>query len=131
MREAAEPVEAPKRQSSNPKRKSTAPNTTISSCKRLEKEKPTQSPNAPQNQLEEEPSAGAVESVPAFEEEEDERKSPEKTVEEEFEASRSRSANVHVVPTPAGWFSWARILSLEERAFASFFNVKSEDQTNT
>lgn len=100
---AAEPVEALNRRSSNPKRKSMAPNTTISSCKRLEMEKPTQSPHAPQNQLEEEPSAGAVESVPAFdEEEEDERKSFEKTVEEEFEAARSRSANVHVIPTPAG-----------------------------
>lgn len=64
--------------------------------------KPTQSPHAPRNQLEEEPSGGAVESVPAFdEEEEDERKSLEKTVEEELEAARSRSANVHVIPTPA------------------------------
>lgn len=32
-------------------------------------------------------------------------------------------------PLLASWFSWARIHSLEERAFASFFNGKSEDQT--
>lgn len=36
-----------------------------------------------------------------------------------------RDENAHVVPTPAGWFSWRKIHTLEKRGLPSFFNGKS------
>ncbi|KAF8405208.1 hypothetical protein HHK36_010108 [Tetracentron sinense] len=54
----------------------------------------------------------------------------EPIIDAEFEAIRSRDANSHVVPVPAGWFSWAKIHPLEEHAMASFFNGKSENRTS-
>ncbi|CAI9769888.1 unnamed protein product [Fraxinus pennsylvanica] len=53
----------------------------------------------------------------------------EAKIEAEYEAIRSRDANVHVVPTHAGWFSWEKIHPLEERMLPSFFNGKSESRT--
>lgn len=46
----------------------------------------------------------------------------------EFEAIRSRDANVHVVPSSSGWFSWTKVHPLEEQAMPSFFNGKSENR---
>lgn len=37
-----------------------------------------------------------------------------------------RDENAHVVPTPAGWFSWRKIHPLEKRGLPSFFNGKSK-----
>ncbi|XP_068657718.1 SWI/SNF complex subunit SWI3D-like [Aristolochia californica] len=51
-------------------------------------------------------------------------------IDSEFEAVKSREANAHVVPTPAGWFSWTKIHPLEERVMASFFNGKSQERTS-
>ncbi|KAL0384103.1 UNVERIFIED_CONTAM: SWI/SNF complex subunit SWI3D [Sesamum radiatum] len=53
----------------------------------------------------------------------------EAKIEAEYEAIRSRDANVHVVPIHAGWFSWTKIHPLEERMLPSFFNGKSESRT--
>ncbi|KAL0356721.1 UNVERIFIED_CONTAM: SWI/SNF complex subunit SWI3D [Sesamum calycinum] len=69
----------------------------------------------------------------------------EAKIEAEYEAIRSRDANVHVVPIHAGqvlsgtwafscevlrrWFSWSKIHPLEERMLPSFFNGKSESRT--
>ncbi|CAN6281607.1 unnamed protein product [Urochloa humidicola] len=50
-------------------------------------------------------------------------------VDEVFEAVRSRSAGVHVVPTFAGWFSWKEIHPVEKQSLPSFFNGKSEKRT--
>ncbi|KAG8368251.1 hypothetical protein BUALT_Bualt15G0025900 [Buddleja alternifolia] len=50
-------------------------------------------------------------------------------IEAEYEAIRSRDANVHVVPIHAGWFSWTKIHPLEEKMLHSFFNGKSESRT--
>lgn len=36
-----------------------------------------------------------------------------------------KDENAHVVPTPAGWFSWRKIHALEKRGLPSFFNGKS------
>ncbi|XP_077233305.1 DNA-binding family protein [Tasmannia lanceolata] len=60
---------------------------------------------------------------------EDDRQVPEPVTDADFEAVRSRDANIHVVPTLAGWFSWTKIHPLEERALPSFFNGKSEERT--
>ncbi|XP_031494682.1 SWI/SNF complex subunit SWI3D [Nymphaea colorata] len=51
-------------------------------------------------------------------------------VDTELEAVRSRDANVHVIPVPAGWFSWTKVHPLEEKALSSFFDGKSETQTS-
>ncbi|XP_068654365.1 SWI/SNF complex subunit SWI3D-like [Aristolochia californica] len=61
---------------------------------------------------------------------EEEEKVHEPAIDLEFEAVKSREANAHVVPTPAGWFSWTKIHPLEERLMASFFNGKSEERTS-
>ncbi|KAM0937906.1 putative transcription factor MYB/SANT family [Dioscorea sansibarensis] len=53
----------------------------------------------------------------------------EPIVDAEFDAVRSRGADVHVVPTHAGWFSWKEIHPLEKQALPSFFNGKSESRT--
>ncbi|KAL3843467.1 hypothetical protein ACJIZ3_000870 [Penstemon smallii] len=53
----------------------------------------------------------------------------EAKIEAEYEAIRSRDANVHVVPVHAGWFSWAKIHSLEKRMLPSFFSRKLENKT--
>ncbi|RAL48562.1 hypothetical protein DM860_005986 [Cuscuta australis] len=53
----------------------------------------------------------------------------EAKLEAEFELIRSRDANAHVVPSHAGWFSWIKIHSLEEKTMPSFFNGKSPDRT--
>ncbi|KAJ0981916.1 hypothetical protein J5N97_010171 [Dioscorea zingiberensis] len=53
----------------------------------------------------------------------------EPVVDTEFDAVRSRGADVHVVPTHAGWFSWKKIHPLERHALPSFFNGKSENRT--
>ncbi|XP_019165864.1 PREDICTED: SWI/SNF complex subunit SWI3D isoform X1 [Ipomoea nil] len=53
----------------------------------------------------------------------------EAKIEAEFEAIRSRDANVHVVPSHAGWFSWTKVHSLEEQTMPSFFNGKSPNRT--
>ncbi|CAH9100549.1 unnamed protein product [Cuscuta europaea] len=53
----------------------------------------------------------------------------EAKLEAEFEAIRSRDVNVHVVPTHAGWFSWTKVHSLEEKTMPSFFNGKSPNRT--
>ncbi|GER50374.1 DNA-binding family protein [Striga asiatica] len=53
----------------------------------------------------------------------------EAKIEAEYEAIKSRDANVHVVPLHAGWFSWTKIHPLEERMLPSFFNGKSESRT--
>ncbi|KAF0910346.1 hypothetical protein E2562_001526 [Oryza meyeriana var. granulata] len=50
-------------------------------------------------------------------------------VDEVFEAVRSRGADVHVVPTFAGWFSWKEIHPVEKQMLPSFFNGKSEKRT--
>ncbi|PKA59837.1 SWI/SNF complex subunit SWI3D [Apostasia shenzhenica] len=50
-------------------------------------------------------------------------------VDAEFEAVRSRGAYVHVVPTPAGWFSWKKIHELEKHLLPSFFNGEREGRT--
>ncbi|GAB4837922.1 hypothetical protein Ancab_027450 [Ancistrocladus abbreviatus] len=50
-------------------------------------------------------------------------------IEAEFEAIRSRDASAHVVPVPAGWFSWTKIHPIEKKALPSFFNGKSESRT--
>ncbi|KAF3775555.1 SWI/SNF complex subunit [Nymphaea thermarum] len=54
----------------------------------------------------------------------------EPLVDTELEAVRSRDANVHVIPVPAGWFSWTNVHPLEEKALSSFFDGKSETQTS-
>ncbi|KAL6526114.1 hypothetical protein OROHE_015638 [Orobanche hederae] len=67
-------------------------------------------------------------------------------IEAEYEAIKSRDANVHVVPIhatcscrsyavvelddSAGWFSWMKIHPLEERMLPSFFNGKSESRSS-
>ncbi|KAL6494831.1 hypothetical protein OROGR_031631 [Orobanche gracilis] len=51
-------------------------------------------------------------------------------IEAEYEAIKSRDANVHVVPIHAGWFSWMKIHPLEERMLPSFFNGKSESRSS-
>ncbi|CAI9765518.1 unnamed protein product [Fraxinus pennsylvanica] len=53
----------------------------------------------------------------------------EAKIKADYEAIRSRDANVHVVPIHAGWFSWTKIHPLEERMLPSFFNGKSESRT--
>ncbi|CAA2998970.1 SWI SNF complex subunit SWI3D [Olea europaea subsp. europaea] len=53
----------------------------------------------------------------------------EAKIKAEYEAIRSRDANVHVVPIHAGWFSWTKVHPLEERMLPSFFNGKSESRT--
>ncbi|KAK4401551.1 SWI/SNF complex subunit SWI3D [Sesamum angolense] len=53
----------------------------------------------------------------------------EAKIEAEYEAIRSRDANVHVVPIHAGWFAWSKIHPLEERMLPSFFSGKSESRT--
>ncbi|KAG0487173.1 hypothetical protein HPP92_009268 [Vanilla planifolia] len=53
----------------------------------------------------------------------------EAIVDAEFEAVRLRGCHVHVVPTPAGWFSWSVIHELEKHALPSFFNGQSESKT--
>ncbi|KAL3621230.1 hypothetical protein CASFOL_036142 [Castilleja foliolosa] len=53
----------------------------------------------------------------------------EAKIEAEYEAIKSRDANVHVVPIHAGWFSWTKIHPLEERMLPSFFNGKFECRT--
>ncbi|XP_052193243.1 SWI/SNF complex subunit SWI3D [Diospyros lotus] len=53
----------------------------------------------------------------------------EEKIEAEYEAIRSRDVNAHVVPAPAGWFSWTKVHPLEERALPSFFNGRSKDRT--
>ncbi|PIN06750.1 hypothetical protein CDL12_20693 [Handroanthus impetiginosus] len=53
----------------------------------------------------------------------------EAKIEAEYEAIKSRDANVHVVPIHAGWFSWTKIHPLEERMLPSFFSGKSESRT--
>ncbi|GFQ00968.1 swi/snf complex subunit swi3d [Phtheirospermum japonicum] len=53
----------------------------------------------------------------------------EAKIEAEYEAVKSRDANVHVVPIHAGWFSWTKIHPLEERMLPSFFNGKFESRT--
>ncbi|KAG2703460.1 hypothetical protein I3760_06G138400 [Carya illinoinensis] len=53
----------------------------------------------------------------------------EAVMEAEFEAIRSRGANVHVVPSHCGWFSWTKVHSIEELTLPSFFNGKSETRT--
>ncbi|XP_073119502.1 SWI/SNF complex subunit SWI3D [Henckelia pumila] len=53
----------------------------------------------------------------------------EAEIEAEFEAIVSRDANAHVVPIHAGWFSWNKIHTLEERMMPSFFNGKLESRT--
>ncbi|XP_047320012.1 SWI/SNF complex subunit SWI3D [Impatiens glandulifera] len=53
----------------------------------------------------------------------------EAKIEAEFEAIRSRDVNDHVVPIPAGWFSWTKIHQLEERTLPSFFNGKLDNRT--
>ncbi|XP_008790351.1 SWI/SNF complex subunit SWI3D [Phoenix dactylifera] len=53
----------------------------------------------------------------------------EPLVDVDFDLVRSRGANVHAVPTPAGWFSWKRIHPIENQMLASFFNGKSENRT--
>ncbi|XP_048128871.1 SWI/SNF complex subunit SWI3D isoform X2 [Rhodamnia argentea] len=54
----------------------------------------------------------------------------EAAIEADFEAVRSRNADVHVVPNHCGWFSWTKVHPLEERALASFFNGKSQSRTH-
>lgn len=54
---------------------------------------------------------------------------PDPAIQAEFDAVRSRDANAHVVPAPAGWFSWTKVHPIEERALTSFFNGKSEERT--
>ncbi|KAL3614101.1 hypothetical protein CASFOL_042175 [Castilleja foliolosa] len=53
----------------------------------------------------------------------------EAKIEAEYEAVKSRDANVHVVPNHAGWFSWTKIHQLEEKMLPSFFNGKIESRT--
>ncbi|ONK59623.1 uncharacterized protein A4U43_C08F8370 [Asparagus officinalis] len=53
----------------------------------------------------------------------------EPIVDAEFDLVRSRGSGVHVVPTPAGWFSWKEIHPIEKHTLASFFNGKSESRT--
>ncbi|XP_057494693.1 SWI/SNF complex subunit SWI3D [Actinidia eriantha] len=53
----------------------------------------------------------------------------EAKIEAEYAAIRSRDSNAHVVPIPAGWFSWTAIHPLEEQVMPSFFNGKSEKRT--
>nr|GEU80513.1 SWI/SNF complex subunit SWI3D [Tanacetum cinerariifolium] len=50
-------------------------------------------------------------------------------IEKEVEEVISRGGDVHVVPISCGWFSWAKVHPLEERALPSFFNGKSEKRT--
>ncbi|EPS63375.1 hypothetical protein M569_11410, partial [Genlisea aurea] len=50
----------------------------------------------------------------------------EAEIEADYEATRSRGANVHVVPFHAGWFMWKKIHTLEETMLPSFFNGKKE-----
>ncbi|KAJ7967336.1 SWI/SNF complex subunit SWI3D [Quillaja saponaria] len=57
------------------------------------------------------------------------RKALEAGIEAEFEAIRSRSTNVHVVPSHCGWFSWTTIHPIEERTLPSFFAGKTENRT--
>ncbi|KAG9440961.1 hypothetical protein H6P81_021126 [Aristolochia fimbriata] len=61
---------------------------------------------------------------------EEEQRVPQPAIDSEFEAVKSREINAHVVPTPAGWFSWTKIHPLEERVMASFFNGKSKERTS-
>ncbi|GAB2267300.1 hypothetical protein Dimus_002285 [Dionaea muscipula] len=53
----------------------------------------------------------------------------EAAIEAEFEAIRSRDVNVHVVPVHAGWFSWTKVHTIEERSLPSFFNGKCQSRT--
>ncbi|XP_075476255.1 SWI/SNF complex subunit SWI3D-like [Primulina tabacum] len=53
----------------------------------------------------------------------------EAEIEAEYEAIISRDSNAHVVPIHAGWFSWNKIHTLEERMMPSFFNGKLESRT--
>ncbi|KAL8160611.1 hypothetical protein V2J09_002148, partial [Rumex salicifolius] len=53
----------------------------------------------------------------------------EAAVESEVEAIRSRDDNAHVVPVPAGWFSWTSIHPIEKHFLPLFFNGKSENKS--
>ncbi|XP_073037298.1 SWI/SNF complex subunit SWI3D-like [Primulina eburnea] len=53
----------------------------------------------------------------------------EAEIEAEYKAIISRDANAHVVPIHAGWFSWNKIHTLEERMMPSFFSGKLESRT--
>nr|XP_010936291.1 SWI/SNF complex subunit SWI3D [Elaeis guineensis] len=70
---------------------------------------------------------GSAAGDPAEAEEEELVEEP--LVDADFELVRSRGANVHAVPAPAGWFSWKRIHPVEKQMLASFFNGKSENRT--
>ncbi|XAR72821.1 hypothetical protein NMG60_11019591 [Bertholletia excelsa] len=76
-----------------------------------------------------EPHGGAGKGTEELSVAEEDSAALETKFEAEFEAIRSRDANVHVVPIPAGWFSWMRVHPLEERTLPSFFNGKSESRT--
>ncbi|KAF8749624.1 hypothetical protein HU200_012642 [Digitaria exilis] len=54
---------------------------------------------------------------------------PRPSLEQEMQAVLSRGANVHVVPTFAGWFSWKEIHPIEKQMLATFFDGKSERRT--
>ncbi|KAJ6827214.1 SWI/SNF complex subunit SWI3D-like [Iris pallida] len=53
----------------------------------------------------------------------------EPIVDPEFDAVRSRGSDVHVVPVPAGWFSWEDVHPIEKQTLPSFFNGKLESRT--
>ncbi|GMP37974.1 hypothetical protein CsSME_00009418 [Camellia sinensis var. sinensis] len=53
----------------------------------------------------------------------------EAKIEAEYQVIRLRDVNAHVVPIPAGWFSWTKVHPLEERTLPSFFNGKSKSRT--
>ncbi|CAK9315878.1 unnamed protein product [Citrullus colocynthis] len=48
----------------------------------------------------------------------------EASFEADFEAIKSRGANVHVVPNHCGWFSWTKVHPIEERTMSTFFSGK-------
>ncbi|KAA0036599.1 SWI/SNF complex subunit SWI3D [Cucumis melo var. makuwa] len=48
----------------------------------------------------------------------------EASFEADFEAIKSRGANVHVVPNHCGWFSWTKVHPIEERTLSTFFSGK-------
>ncbi|CAN6482096.1 unnamed protein product [Victoria cruziana] len=66
----------------------------------------------------------------AQQKEEAEDQVSEPLVDTVLEAVRSRDANAHVIPVPAGWFSWTKVHPIEEQALSSFFDGKSETQTS-
>ncbi|KAK7264307.1 hypothetical protein RJT34_31914 [Clitoria ternatea] len=75
--------------------------------------------------------ASALDSIALAEQlrKENEWETLEASIEAQFEAIRSRSANAHVVPTHCGWFSWSCIHPIEKRMLPSFFNGKTENRT--